>query len=670
MKRWFVILAMAGGLGTLGGCTTANPDFCDLPATPCSGGRACVNNVCLGNAVDASTVDVSFPADARVDASINPPPDVRKPDAEVTFDARIPDAFIPDAPIACGDAGMTCPADEPVCKKGACGPCEASSDCTAPATPVCTEHGACTACTNDDDCSSRSATPHCATSGTDLGQCVACLTAADCPSDSAPICSTLGVCSACSSEIQCMTSYPQTTPHCELAGTATGECVACRTFDDCDAVDQPICSTSTNTCVACTRQPDCVGHVGTPNCQLATGACVGCRDFNDCTSPDEPTCSPSFVCEKCSIDADCAGRVGTTHCNVDGSGSCVQCNTSTDCGAAAPVCDGSVCRVCRADSECSSDACDLSSGECLAAAAVIYVDNSTTTASTACTQAHPCTTIAAGLAVVGTNRKRMNLKGTYTENVAIEGTTVNIVGSGAILAPTTINVAALSVTGSAVVGLVGLTIQNVPGTTGNTGGDGLSCFSSTIVASQVTIRSNEAQGIDASSCTLTLDRMLISGNNGGGIQLSSGTFVMTNSFVVSNGSASSLGGGVRVLTGTTGHMDFNTIASNVTTTGEAAGVSCPNPSTFGGSSDILYGNGTLDISGSCTWTSSDIGITQVPILSGNDFDEPPQFVSPTDFHIMATSPCVGVGDPGTPDDHDYDGDPRTGKPDVGADQVN
>jgi hypothetical protein len=669
MKWCCVILA---AVLAVTGCTTPNPSFCD-ESTACSGGRQCnlTTNTCEGGAIDAGTPDAPQTPDApiTIDARM---PDARPPDVPIEIDARPPDARVPDATIFCGDAGMTCPADQPVCTHGVCGPCTQSSDCTSAAAPICdTGSGRCVACGNSTQCTQKSsATPFCDTQAPLVGECVACLQATDCKDSKKPICDdTSGACVACSGNTQCMTAYPDT-PFCSLSdGTGgAGSCVECRSFTDCSNVDTPICSSGS--CVKCAHEQDCVGHVGTPHCDTNSGACVACVNSLECEDASKPTCDGD-VCRKCETDPDCTAHTSTPFCDIHGTGTCVACNMSSECPVAAPVCDNSSCRVCRLDSECPSNACDAPSGTCLATNQVVYVDNTAASPSAACTQDHPCTTIAAGLALVSQTRQRLNLTGTYNENVSIDSIAVDIVGTNAVIGATANNTPVVSVVSQSTASLTGVTIQNAPGGTTSNNADGVACVASNVTLKQVTIRNNVSQGIDASACTLLVDRTMVSGNTGGGMLLTETTFNVTNSFFVNNGSAQSGTGGVRIVGTSSGHFDFNTVASNTSNTAAVGGLWCVSTAgQMSADSDIIWNNGGANNwNGTCNFNYSDTGAGGQATGGTGNFSADPLFIGNGDFHLMATSPCVGKGDPLSTLDHDYDGDPRTSPPECGADEI-
>ncbi|MBP9207102.1 MAG: hypothetical protein KBG28_24250, partial [Kofleriaceae bacterium] len=95
-------------------------------------------------------------------------------------------------------------------------------------------------------------------------------------------------------------------------------------------------------------------------CNVDTQTCVSIGDM-----PDAAACSATMACP------------GGQFCEVS-AGICHDCGglpapgeSAELCTAAAPVCDGFVCRACEVDAECDSGVC-LPDGKCAAAATVLY----------------------------------------------------------------------------------------------------------------------------------------------------------------------------------------------------------------------------------------------------------------------------------------------------------
>jgi len=133
----------------------------------------------------------------------------------------------------------------------------------------------------------------------------------------------------------------------------------------------------TNACPA-TKQCDvtlgCVDCVTDSQCPAAArfclqGSCVACESNTDCGTGTTPACFPgTHTCHAaCTTNAQCTGRAATI-CDT-AAGVCVGCNTATDCPAAAKVCGATTetCVECAGNSDCPAAAprCLASNGTCV-----------------------------------------------------------------------------------------------------------------------------------------------------------------------------------------------------------------------------------------------------------------------------------------------------------------
>ncbi len=467
----------------------------------------------------------------------------------------------------------------------------------------------------------------------------------------------------------------------------------------CSDPDRPICDEEHRLCVPdpissdCEQSSDCTS-ADRPVC--VDGRCRECDGEGGCDAT-APVCDVdgAYTCGPCLDDGSCSAYATTPRCETT-SGACVECLSSAeDClDLARPVCGSDYqCRVCQGDGECPSQVCDVGTGACVAETDVIYLAPSGS--GSQCTLAAPCGTFAAGLAQVTASRKVVKMaSGSYSERVSIADKTVIIHGTGADLSASTAG-QVVDITGAADVTITGLRINTGLGPTG----DGLRCTdngpSPTVVLAQVTLDTNGGKGVNATNCDLTIaqstlqgntggglvvsggsatvQRSTITGNSGGGLSLSNGTFSIINTFIVGNGNPTGAFGGVSILSPGSGTrlFDFNTVYNNDALDGNAAGVVCSlltNPVNL--SDSIIYGNqSTAQVAGTmCTASYSDIG-PAVFAGTGN-FAADPQFVDAPngDYHIEASSPCVGAADPAATVAIDFDGDARTDA-DCGADEV-
>ncbi len=105
------------------------------------------------------------------------------------------------------------------------------------------------------------------------------------------------------------------------------------------------------------------------HCNPSTGECGACASDQDCTTAAASLCSPLGQCTTCVAESDCSRFAATPHCKATGAGAgCVACRTSSDCGGATPICNGSnVCVACSSNTDCatanpSMPVCDTKAG--------------------------------------------------------------------------------------------------------------------------------------------------------------------------------------------------------------------------------------------------------------------------------------------------------------------
>lgn len=161
---------------------------------------------------------------------------------------------------------------------------------------------------------------------------------------------------------------------------------------------------------------------GTPNRCIA----VSCEPskYEACRGDDEIVCNESgnnFDVIRCPLG--CADDLG-----------CRECVVEADCAASSFVCDTDIsqCRGCLLDAECESNACDVDTGKCLPASAVLYA-SANGTVSAPCTLADPCAlSRAISVATNPAGSTIRMLPGDYTETVTITNKKISFLGSGAI----------------------------------------------------------------------------------------------------------------------------------------------------------------------------------------------------------------------------------------------
>jgi hypothetical protein len=413
-----------------------------------------------------------------------------------------------------------------------------------------------------------------------------------------------------------------------------------------------------------------------PSCDLARRLCVAgpgadlgsdggsCARALDCPA-ERPLCD-GLRCRACSNgdDAACAARSPSTPRCFVASGRCAACavagSESADCAPATPVCgDGGVCRACATHDECNARLCD-SDGSCAPAGSVAYADNR----DGACTGAHaatvddPACDIAAALAVRAIVR-------VFGSSVAYPRLSLGA-GDLRIVGPDATPTARLSgdLTNPAI-GISGtgtrVLLDRLEVTGGGTGQDGIACFNGSLGPTLTLLRSLvhgvSGAAVSASKCTVILDRDQLGPlDAGGGLVLGGSSFTVTNCFIVGNGNG---GFGVSIGPASSalgvGFM-HNSVANNA-----GGGILCSAATAI--VSSIVSGNTPLDVSGTCTLTSS---TTMAP-----------QFVSASDLHLAgrtaANLACCIDRIASSPIDHDFDGrarpQPVNGAWDVGAHEV-
>ncbi len=481
-----------------------------------------------------------------------------------------------------------------------------------------------------------------------------------------------------------------------VVGAAAASCVIeaavfCKVAGDCPP-DAPFCDTSVNQCFR--------GLDGGTN-DLPPG---GCRQNGQCPST-MPICETGGACGPCGANDDpvCAARGdGNNHCVVS-LGRCGECRTNTDCPSDKSICDATsyTCRPC-VNADCASGVCNKSAGSCVDPSQVITVDNTVCPAAMGL-NGHYCK-VQGGISAANTKSAQYVLilgsSNIYSENVTINAP-ITIIGpysdappstnSGVV--PATLSAFSsgapvVSVTASSGTVVVdGIVIQGGLATGGNgvsfNGAGGL-----TILRSVVT--NNADVGIvtgTSAAGVLTIDQSIIGrngstpGNVAGGIKISDVNSVITNSFIVGNGTTSSGVAGITYLFSNTHSVLFanNTVADN---NGGASsfGVNCANASStmITLDNDLFSKNmaaGTVVAGNNPTCTTASFACTDDPTAGAETNNVPlggihpaAGFVSATDYHLASGSPCIGKGNATNAPAYDIDGDPRGTQIDIGADQ--
>jgi hypothetical protein len=446
----------------------------------------------------------------------------------------------------------------------------------------------------------------------------------------------------------------------------------------CSIKNPDFCCSSLDSCraagldavVACSdpTQPFCDddGQYGAARSCVMDPGSQGCTGPDDCATAALPRCDVenSETCVGCAGDEDCARFAATPHCD-GGSGACVACVTAAECTPAAPVCGADhTCRSCVADGECAAGVCALS-GTCPAADDIVYLDAGAPISNVVCTAAEPCPTFALGLAVVTPARHHVKLAGgTYSEQVILDGKTIEVAGTGAEMSSFGNQV--FDLRNGASLAVRGLRVEGATGRAVN-------CASSTLTLRDVELAQNFNVAVETSDCTVDLERARITGNHFGGLSLRGGRATVRNSFIGKNGSADTTVGGLYVMAPAAFTFEFNTVADNTVGAagGTAQGLTCIALTPVTVANNVIVGEGANQVDAmSCapTYTLSTEAVAGTGNLVGR-----PSFrnAAAGDYHLVAGSLGIDGADPAATLATDIDGEPRPngGRSDIGADEL-
>ncbi len=380
------------------------------------------------------------------------------------------------------------------------------------------------------------------------------------------------------------------------------------------------------------------------NCLLDAdpNAPQGCATAADCTNGAKPIC-------------EAAQKV------------CVAC-TETMVGACAgttPVCSSTnTCSPCGAHGQCDSQAC-LPTGACGDDNNVVYVASTGDDAAGCGTRALPCKTITTA-ATKG--KQYVKVQTDLDEAVPLNNVSVTILAAPGTAVRRSTQGAVFTIGGTSNVTIRDLSIREGLSSTGHGVVVGVG-EPVNLTLDHVFVVGNAGKGVVMQGGSLTMSRCVVAGNYTGGALIGA-TFNITNSLFVTNGSAGSDTGGLRLTPSGTVAFRFNTVANN--TSGNAIrGIDCTAAMSVANS--IISAN---ELSASCNTEYSlfDTGTN----VSGTNRAGAAKFknVLPADplaadyFRIADDSDAVDRADPASVMATDIDGDarPQGGAPDIGADE--
>lgn len=351
----------------------------------------------------------------------------------------------------------------------------------------------------------------------------------------------------------------------------------------------------------------------------------------------------------------------------------MECQTSTEC-TAPEVCVMNQCQPCDRDAHCG-DAMEhvcLPDGTCADTARIVYA--SPGGAGLACTLPAPCAITQAFMNAAGSPTLDIVklLPGTYPRDaqITVGADTVILAAEGATLMATAI-VAMFRVTSGSltIVGgeLVGMQQFNALcfGPTGQLG---------TLRLHRTTSRGG-AYGVGGFNCNLELTRSLVMQNSAIGVYASTGNVRITSSVIMANGTPGTPAqGGVQLLQVMDARIEQSTIIGNVSEDDTyAGGITCRQNATNLVTTSISWGNvgtalGPLDAACNVAYS-----VVEPAFVGGtNVVRQDPLFQAVGDFHLQATSPARGAGDPAFTIGADFDNEPRPQGDaafDCGADEI-
>lgn len=379
----------------------------------------------------------------------------------------------------------------------------------------------------------------------------------------------------------------------------------------------------------------------------------------------------------CVTNDECAAP--TPYCGPGGE--CVACLEAAHCPAEQPVCDSTSheCRACTTDADCDSALCDVSSGQCVAEAEILYVTPNGPDSGT-CSKSQPCSITHAN-AIAASPRHTIKLApGAYTASISITaGKTLIIHGVGAtISAPVSSfvfqveNGARLRVVGATLIAASTVTVVRCEDATSGT--PVLELFRATL--------NNSSSVVIANPCMLTVEESVIRNTDAGsyfvvliaptvakfhrtrfiGVASGTGIFSTGGSIQIANSVLENVGSPGKRGSFIGGNFDvsFSTIVDS--------GIECSSSGATGltlNSSIVVNtradapADTLVDVT-ACTSVRHSVVFPQSAALGGTNVAEMPQFKNPAadDFHLLSTSPAIDRGDPTSTNAVDFDGTPR------------
>ena len=467
-------------------------------------------------------------------------------------------------------------------------------------------------------------------------------------------------------------------PFCDSDGAISGNAGTCVSVNCSPGI---VDSCRGDVAVVCNAQGTSYDLVTCPqNCDVAMGGCIGCTNNGDCPIAAASVCEVStHACVGCLASSDCTGATAKV-CDL-GAKMCVGCLTTSDCTVpTAPFCEASSnsCRGCQTNSECPSDLCEVATGSCVAAAAIIYASTTGGSVAGCGTQAMPCSLATAFTHLDATHRIIKLAPGNYTaSNLTLSSGIAEVHGEGSMLTVSTGS--AFKVNGSATLTVFGLRIVHsvldashyVLDVTGN------GPTSTFVTLSGVSIDTNNYLFVRNHALTLERSSLKLSRMNAVGDQIyvalqSSGlltarrtkfdqlTISVANSqvhvfnsvFVASSLTIPNSAGGMNDISFST---FVNTTLNMTTATPIVTMNNNIHSGAAAGETNVMLGNAFVNHYAIMNPQATAPANSDHVLLNVN-----PMFVNAAngDYHLAAGSPAIDAADPGATLAEDFDGTAR------------
>lgn len=315
---------------------------------------------------------------------------------------------------------------------------------------------------------------------------------------------------------------------------------------------------------------------------------------------------------------------------------------------------------CDQDSECASGVC-LVDRTCAQDTRIVHA--SPTGGGAACTAAAPCTVEGAvGKLAPGVDIIKL-APGVYERTVQLDlATSVTFAGSGATWHGSNQSFYALLGVSAATVTVIGLDFDLA-------GAAGIMCSGGDLVLSRTRIHGGIYGLFASQTCRATIDRATFTANNFYGSYFAAGTTAaITNSYYTDH--APTIAGLAALIFEQASGSVANTTLSN--NTGTAGAIHCMGAPTPVMTSLVAFGQASPSVEPGCNVSYSVLD----PGYAGpgtNNTSTNPGFIGGGNYHLSATSPVRGLGDPASTLARDGDGEPRPqpagSRVDPGADEV-